>query len=147
MTVRRLISVLIVSGIAAGGTWACGGDSTSPSSIAGTYNLQTIDGQSLPVVIFEVGTDKVEVTAGFMLLNSDQTYSESVSFRITDGAIVTTDVEATTGSWTLSGSAITFTALAGNNAGDTFLGSISGNTLTFIEALSGDEGVTLVLRK
>jgi hypothetical protein len=147
MTVRRLIAVLIVAGIAVGGTWACGSDSTSPSSIAGTYNLQTIDGQSLPVVVFEVGTDKVEITAGFMLLNSDQTFSESVSSRITDVAIVTTDVEATTGSWTLSGSDITFTATAGNNAGDTFVGSISGNTLTFVEALSGDDDVTLVLRK
>ena len=147
MMMKRLVAVLIVAGIAVGGTWACSGDSTSPSSIAGTYNLQTIDGQSLPVVVFEEGTDKVEVMAGSMILNSDQTYSESVSFRITDGAIVTTDIEASAGSWTLSGSAITFTATAGDNAGDTFLGSISGNTLTFIEALSGDDGVTLVLRK
>jgi hypothetical protein len=147
MMMKRLVAVLIVAGIAAGGAWACSGDSTSPSSIAGTYNLQTIDGQSLPVIVLEVGTDTVEITAGFMRLVSDQTFSESVSFRIADGAIVTTDVETTTGSWTVSGSAITFTGTAGTNAGDTFTGSISGNTLTFIEALSGNDDVTLVLRK
>ena len=82
MMMKRLIAVLIVAGIAAGGMWACSGDSTSPSSIAGTYNLQTIDGQSLPVIVLEEGTDTVAVTAGFMRLNSDQTYAESVSSEL-----------------------------------------------------------------
>ncbi len=45
---RRLIAVLIVAGIAAGAMWACVGDATSPSSIAGTYILQTFDGERRP---------------------------------------------------------------------------------------------------
>ena len=139
MTVRRLIAVLIVAGIAVGGTWACGGDSTSPSSVAGTYNLQTIDGQSLPFVIFQDGADKNEVMSGFERLNSDGTFSQSMTFRLTEGGQVSTETETADGSWRQSESAITLTY--GGSVG-TLTGSLSGNTLTLVE-----QGLVLVFRK
>ena len=134
---RRLVAVLIVAGIAAGGMWACG-DSTDPDSIAGTYNLQTVDGESLPIILGGGGDNMVELASAFERLNDDGTFLESSTFRLTEDGDVSTDVETSDGSWTQSGTAITFTYTGGG----TFTGSISGNTLTTTQ-----QGFTLVFRK
>jgi hypothetical protein len=52
MMMRRLVAALMLTGIAAGGMWACGSDSTGPNSIAGTYNLVSVDGDSLPITAY-----------------------------------------------------------------------------------------------
>jgi hypothetical protein len=119
---------------------SCGGDSTSPSSIAGTYTLVSVDGDSLPqgVALYQDsagGLVEKVLVSGYMLLNSGGTYSESYTFRNTEydpftvqptGRVWTDDM-TTSGSWTYTGSVITFTHGA---SGRTFTGSISGNTLT-----------------
>jgi hypothetical protein len=139
MMMRRLVAALMLTGIAAGGMWACGSDSTGPNSIAGTYNLVSVDGDSLPITAYfsdgPAGTiDVAELVSGYMRLNANGTYLRSHTYRTTRYTIdghaideVTTDVATDSGSWTLSGSAITF---AHGVTGQTFNGSVSENTLT-----------------
>ncbi len=115
---------------------ACGEDSNSPTgtddtSIFGTYALQTILGESLPLIALEEGDDKLEITAGSIRLNSDDTYSRSVTTRLTQSGNVTTDVFTVTGTFTANGSTLQF---SGSGDEGPFTGSISGNTLTIIDA-------------
>ena len=114
MTIRRIIAVLIVAGIAAGGMWACG-DSTSPSSIAGTYTLVTVNGEEVP---FEI--QGMEITAGWIRLDSDGTYTISMTI---DGV----PPDPGNGTYTVDGSSIGF---SGDYTGN---GTLSGNTLTLID--------------
>ncbi len=137
---RRFLTVMTV--VLAGGLLpACGDDdSTGPGSVSGTYTLQTIDGTSLPFVLFQIGNDKIEITAGSVRLNSDNTYSISISLRLTRAGTVTTETDTGAGTYTASGSTIQFSD-SGDGEGP-FTGSISGNTLTII-----DEGVAFVFTK
>jgi hypothetical protein len=88
MMMRRLVAALMLTGIAAGGMWACGSDSTGPNSIAGTYNLVSVDGDSLPITAYfsdgPAGTiDVAELVSGYMRLNANGTYLRSHTYRTT----------------------------------------------------------------
>ncbi len=139
----RFLTIMTVV-LAGGLLTACGDDGdatgTGGTSIFGTYALQTVNGTSLPFVLIQIGNDKIEVTAGSVRLNSDNTYSVSVTFRLTEAGTVTTETDTGAGTYTASGSTIQFSD-SGDGEGP-FTGSISGNTLTII-----DEGVAFVFRK
>jgi hypothetical protein len=118
---------------------SCGGDSTSPSSIAGTYTLVSVDGHSLPVGAFMYEDSagvfhETELVSGYMRLSGDGTYLESSTYRDTEydpislqpTGQVSTGAVTTSGSWTHEGSVITFTGPTGH----TSTGSLSGDTLT-----------------
>ena len=85
-------------------------DSTGPDTddLVGSYDLITIDGASLPVIVDQVGEDKAEVTMGTVTLDEDGTFGDVTELRITEGGVVTTEVQATQGTWTISGSTVTF---------------------------------------
>ncbi|MFG1691135.1 lipocalin family protein [Gemmatimonadota bacterium] len=108
---------------------ACGGSSTEPEPIWGTYNLTTIAGQPLPYVLIQVGADMLEVTAGHMRLNSDHTFSTALTLRLTEDGVEDTETGTNSGTFTVSGSSLTFT----DSDGETFTGSLTDKTLTLIE--------------
>jgi len=89
---------------------ACSGDSTGPDSddLVGTYDLITIDGASLPVIVDQIGEDKAEITMGTVTLDEDGTFGDATELRITEGGVVSTEVQSTQGTWTVSGSTVTF---------------------------------------
>jgi hypothetical protein len=103
-----LRSILRAGAIAV--TLAACSDSTGPDrdELAGSYTLLTIDGASLPVIVDQVGEDKAEVTMGTVTLDEDGTFGDATELRITEGGVVTTEVQATQGTWTVSGSTVTF---------------------------------------
>jgi hypothetical protein len=107
---------------------ACGGaaDTTAPSSIAGTYSLQTVNGQIPPVVLVQDASYKLEILSGSYTINTDNTYSAVASFRETDNGVVTPSTESETGTYSLHGSSITFT----DSDGFEVDANISGGRLT-----------------
>lgn len=110
---------------------ACDGDSTGPESVAGLYILQTYDGMSLPAVLAGAGNNKLEITAGSVRLNSDNTYSRSSTLRHTQAGTVTTKTDTQAATYTVSGSTIQFSP--GTIDGRSRMlppAPISGNTLT-----------------
>ena len=138
---RRFLKMVVVV-LASGLLTACGEDTptgTNGTSIFGTYALQTILGESLPLIALEEGDDKLEITAGSIRLNSDDTYSRSLTTRLTQSGNVTTDVFTVAGTFTANGSTLQF---SGSGDEGPFTGSISGNTLTII-----DESRPFVYRK
>lgn len=73
------------------------GDSTSPESIAGTYELQSIDGDPLPV-----STSEGDLLSGFVQLNANGTFQASHTYdRPTTGSSL---VIVNNGAYTRSGS-------------------------------------------
>ncbi len=113
------------------------GDATGSEAIASDFTLQTINGQNLPFVLAQVVVDNVEITAGSVRLNSDNTFSTSLTVATTEGGATASETTTVTGTYTLNGTTLAFTSEE-----DTFSGSITGNTLTI-----SDEGVTFVYQK
>jgi len=85
-------------------------DSTGPDTddLVGSYDLITIDGASLPVIVDQIGEDKAEITMGTVTLDEDGTFGDATELRITEGGVVTTEVQSTQGTWTVSGSIVSF---------------------------------------
>lgn len=120
--------------------WGCGGDSPiSPEeSVAGTYTLQTINGEGLPVLWYSETGYTEEVLSASERLNSDGTFSESFTWRVTTNGVGATVTETDAGTFTASGGTVHFTYADGL----TMTGSVSGNTLTIIES-----GFSLVFQR
>jgi hypothetical protein len=97
------------AGVLAVALAACS-DSTGPDTddLVGSYDLITIDGASLPVIVDQIGEDKAEITMGTVTLDEDGSFGDVTELRITEGGVVTTEVQSTQGTWTISGSTVTF---------------------------------------
>jgi hypothetical protein len=105
---------------------ACGiNDSTTPagSVVEGTYNLTSIDGQSLPFVQ-PSSSGQTAIVSGTLVANKDGSFSESRVVRtVSSGA---TQTVTTTGQLQIGGAVLAYT-LTGGISG---LGSITTNQLT-----------------
>ena len=114
----QLIRKTMLAGIAAMALSACGGDATGPDAdtLAGEYILFTIDGHTLPVIVDQVGDDIAEVTEGSVTLQPNGTFDDVTTLRITESGVVTTEVDATQGNWTVSGTTVTFTPSDGSGS-------------------------------
>jgi hypothetical protein len=114
---------------------ACGGDGGSgpggEANIAGTYNLQTINGASPPVTILQIGPDRLEITSGNFTVSANNTFSNTHTYRETSGGQTTTVTETCTGTYSRNGNSVSFAeATSGEFCGDDYNGTVSGNNLT-----------------
>ena len=140
---RKLIGSILLAMVV-----ACGGDkATGPNaSITGNYTLRTVNGNTVPAVVFQNTTEKEELTAGNINLNADRTWSGSLSLRstnLTNGATATLSLPAN-GTYTNNNGSITLTDASDNSQ---LTGTVGGGTLTIV----GDTGlgsfVTLVFKQ
>jgi hypothetical protein len=138
---RRVTSVLALT--LATVLAACGGSdkSTAPTtaSVAGVWNLQTVNGNNLPYTVIAVGSDHIEVTSDVITASSNGTFSQVTTLRVTQSGQTQTQNQPDSGTWSLNGTAVTFTF---QSDGSTGTGSLSGNTLTVTEG-----GLALVYKK
>ncbi len=130
---RRLLAValLLVSA-------SCSKDSsTNPTaSLAGTWNLSTINGSSLPFLLAEADnhvtppTPRIELLDDQIIASSTGTFTENAHARVTDATGAFTVPFTDSGTWTLSGTTITFRFDSDGSSGT---GSLNGNTFTIGE--------------
>jgi hypothetical protein len=114
-------------------TAACGSDApTQPTSasVTGTWRLQTVNGTALPFVAAQIGSDKVELTSDVLTAVQSGSFTRMTQIRVTQNGQASTQSISDAGSYTLSGTAVTFTFDGDGSSGT---GSISGNTLTVAE--------------
>lgn len=120
---------------------ACG-DSTGPvQSLNGTYDLQTVNGASLPVTVSNDGFTREDLLADAITVSGGSStsgsFSEVSTLRDTDlqtgGS--NTFPDSHFGTYFINGTAVTFTFSDGTMAN----GTISGGTLTVV-----DTGLSLV---
>ncbi|MFL5502173.1 MAG: lipocalin family protein [Gemmatimonadaceae bacterium] len=123
----------LVLAIASLAVIGCGGDSTGPAgSVAGTWNLQTVNGSPLPyTAVFLAGPPvyRLEIISDTFVAAGDGTYTEALTTRETNGTTVTTTTENDHGTWTQNNNSVTVTA----SDGTVSTASISGNTITINE--------------
>lgn len=130
---RAFLAVLSVFVLA-----ACGDDSTGPgSSIAGTYQLQTVNGQQVPATVVQAGNNKTVIASGSLILNQNNTFFAAMTIESTVNGLVDSETQASTGTYTRNNTSIQFTS-----EGKTVTGTLSGNTLTV-----SDTDMTLVYKK
>ena len=111
----------------------------APQSVAGLYDLKLVDGDSLPLLAFDLGAYQVRIVSGAIMLNADGTYSYVISHRIDDSGKVRTGIDADAGFWTTQGSAITMSSTVSTVVRS---GTVSEGVLTV-----QSYGAVLVLRK
>jgi hypothetical protein len=137
-----------ISLLAALAMGACGGDKSTgtKASLPGTYTMKTVNGSTLPVTYYQDASEKDEITSGNLVINSNNTFSETASFRVTLSGQTSTSSSTCTGTFTQNGNSITFTEAVSSNedCGGSYVGSWSnGNTLT----VAFDAGIQVVYRK
>lgn len=106
---------------------ACGerGVTAPEPEITGTYTLQTINSSPLPFTVYAIGDDKLEVLDGSVTLNMDNTFSDRITLRYTEGDTSRVETELTSGKYARDGSALVFHFKQGGS----YTGSVEGRML------------------
>lgn len=122
---RRLIALalLLFAPIVVEG---CGSDSTAPApSLEGAFALASVDGAALPFTLVD-GDPKLELLGDDLLLSSGG-FTQHTIFRYTEGGVPSTDDNVEVGTYTYSGSTVTFHF---NSDNSTASATVSGSTIT-----------------
>lgn len=125
---RRLAALVLLA--LASSAVACNSDNaTNPTaeSLAGTWNLSTLNGNPLPFLL-QASNPKVEFLNDQFVVSSNGTFTDTYNFRFTDAAgVVTTDGGSDAGTWTLNGTAVVFRY---DVDASTSTATVNGNTFT-----------------
>jgi hypothetical protein len=114
-------------------------DATGPDDLLGTWRLQSVSGQSLPFILEQDGTTKVELTGETVTLLADGRQTMVTYFRVTEGGNVFTESIPAPGNYTVDGSTVLLTF---DNDEDTYTAIVNGDAMT-IE----DIGLTFLYRR
>jgi len=119
-----LVAVVVVGSATAGGCSDSGGPE---EGIPGAYALTAIAGQSLPFVLLDFGSgERVLITSGGILLNADDTFSQTLNSTSTVGGTPESMTDTRDGTYAVTGTSITLSFLDD----ESLTGSIDGITLT-----------------
>ena len=124
---RRLLSLALALAIV-----GCGSDSSSEptnASVAGTWSLQSVNGGALPFIL-SPSNPKIELLSNVVNVSANGTWTSTTQTRTTIGTQATTASSTQSGTYTLSGSAVSIRSTDGSTVQ---AGSVSGNTLTLAQ--------------
>jgi hypothetical protein len=88
----------------------------APRGVQGAYTLLSINGSPTPLVIGQNDTAKVELIQSIMTLNTDLSYNEIYSLRLTVPSGIQTQVDTLRGSFIVDGTTLTFQPSDGSGA-------------------------------
>jgi hypothetical protein len=126
---RRFIPILL--GALALTATACGGgdSSTAPTSVAGTYTLQSVNNGPLPFTTDQDATYKAEILSWVVTLNDDKSFSHVFMGRSTDNGQITENTITGAGTYTHSGATVDMFDPTDNSH---LRASVSGSTMTVV---------------
>jgi hypothetical protein len=110
---------------------ACGSDTTNgtgPMDVSGSYNLATVDGSSLPYTVPETDENVIVVTGGTASLYNSPNNTYALSVGGTENG--RTEFVSDAGSYSVSGSTVTFVSSSFPGASYTGVATSSGITAT-----------------
>jgi hypothetical protein len=129
---------LITSVLALTFALACGSDGpTAVASVDGTWNLQSVNGQTLPFNLGTSGTTKFEVTSEKLDI-SGSTYTATTTIRQTTNGQATSSTEVERGTFSRNANTLSFRA----DDGTIVTGTLNGSSISITS-----EGVTLIFMK
>jgi len=122
---KRVAAIAIAFAVVA--TSACGKDDKNPTGnnpppanqIAGTYQLDKVDGAGLPAILFQGDVDiegtvvnlTIELTAGSMTLKADNTFTGSMTLKLSiPNSAPQTETAPVSGTYAVNGNSITLTS-------------------------------------
>jgi ABC-type phosphate transport system substrate-binding protein len=73
--------------------------STRPTSVAGSYQLRSYSGRSLPALVSTDSTGVLEITGGSLVIGADQSWSETQEYRLTKNGVARLASVGSSGSW------------------------------------------------
>ena len=134
MSIRRTLFAVATALALAG----CS-DSNAPNAhLDGLYELQTINGELLPVTVFELDTYHIDVVAGDIVFVPNGTFVQSLTTQDFDtGVAGLMTAIACTGRYQVRGSVVTLTANVTPDCEGTITGTISGSKLTITDPSIG----------
>lgn len=110
----------------------CGDPVAPEDNFAGTYRLQTVNGQSLPYVVAQSGQNTVAITSDQMVIADGGSWSEVITYRLIENGAMRTETSSDGGAWVRVGT--TLNLYSGTATTTTYSGSITANALTFTDA-------------
>lgn len=139
--------IVIALALAVASLAGCGDNGTGPGAAEkGTYQLVEVNGSALPVVVHseETGDGLIEfrLVQGSVALDGDRYESLLRNHFVVDDAVLRTDELKDAGSYTISGTTITFKSDTGSIG--TFTGTLEDRTLT-VESVHEEYGSILAV--
>ena len=122
---RRLLAVATVSVVL--GFLACGDLSGPNTDFYGAYDLQTLNGNLLPTVVYQDPSELDELVSETFSIYTDGSYTDDFTLRISGSSGQSTINRRDVGTYLRSGNTLQF---RDGNTGDSFDGEIDGRTLT-----------------
>ncbi|HSQ30746.1 MAG TPA: hypothetical protein VLN49_12900 [Gemmatimonadaceae bacterium] len=126
MAMRRTVPVLLALLL------GCGtGTPLQPDSVTlvGRWNLQTVNGQSLPYTDPQISAYKFETLSHTVTMDSRGFYKAQGHYRLTSNGHATVRVDTDSGTYSVNPPQLTISSMV---TGERDIGTISGTTLTFI---------------
>jgi hypothetical protein len=107
---------------------ACGGDSTSPdlASLSGDYVLRTVNGGPLPITIITRTDFKLEISSETLFVKPSGVFADVTHYVRTNLNVVDTPADTLGGTWSASGTVMSFAGADGSQ----FTGTVGGAGLT-----------------
>lgn len=143
----RIHSTLVALATAAFVATGCGGDSTGPKPLShvGRYALLSVDGETLPLTLYDDPTLKLTVTEGALTLSANNSFTQEVKIEvIANGFPAPPELLSCGGSYQRNGNSFTLTSTATDNCdAGTSTGTLNNNTLT----IADEGGSTLVFQR
>ena len=121
----KLKEMLLVAAVTLVGS-ACGNDATAPEVVSGTYRLERVNGNVLPFLAEQSGSFRIDILSGSLIVRADRTFTGEIVSTQTNGQSVQTLTEQTGGTYTRTGSTITFS----ETGSISYQGQVSATTLT-----------------
>jgi hypothetical protein len=125
LAIAYAVSTVVLAGCGSDGstdpTQALGGS----SALVGTWNLTTVNGAALPLLLQE-SDPKVELMSDQLVVLGNGKFTRSLLARFTDGSDSSTETYPDSGTYKMSGSSAIFTFTDGSGG----LGTLTGNQMT-----------------
>ena len=125
---RRLLAVAAVSLVL--GSLACGDLSGPDTDFFGAYDLQTLNGNILPTIVYQDPSEVDELMSETFKIYTDGSYTDDYTLRVSGSSGQSTISRRDVGTYLKSGN--TFQFRDGNN-GQSFDGEVDGETLTITQ--------------
>lgn len=96
----------------------------------GIYELQTLNGNTLPTVVFQDASEQDELISESFRIYTDGSYTDDYTLRVSNSSGQRTNSYRDVGTYTRYGTALQF---IDGNTGHAFNGDIDGNTLSITQ--------------
>jgi uncharacterized protein YceK len=125
LAIAYAVSTVVLAGCGSDGSTDPTQNLSGDSALIGTWNLTTVNGAALPLLLQE-SDPKVELMSDQLVVLGNGKFTRSLLARFTDGSDSSTQTYPDSGTYKMSGSSAIFTFTDGSGG----MGTLAGNRMT-----------------